>query len=743
MSEYFISYARSELTFADSLYQDLKDQGFDCWMDIHHLKAGEAWQTQIFDALDEARGFILIVSKESIKSPNVRDEIARAQCREKDVYLAIFEATPLQHNPEFQPSHISLPPNAPAEPCVNPMPEVDWQALRQAPFVDFRQPYQKALALLAEQIPKPAGKTSETFDPEFRMPPAPRSLSRSLYRKFILALLSTFAWVGIMFAAVTSPEQSNPLLLLAIMIALSLPVAFTAFWYYRTRQSIRNRTYRYWRFIWGTVISALVNLHLGTLGLIALAIFTTSFISVSSIIGLIVIGPFLLVLYNLFAHSWGAVGNLLSIGSQKMYRWSGSHGISTAEFQGWFRQSRVVLLMFFSFVGIAFASLFVASQANDASSPLRRFLIQFANVDIYTDVSSGPGFDILYIGFIGFIYAMILTLIIAVVVLRSTATLRKYRRRLVDPNRVPQQQNVSLEVAPQDELAAAPIRAALTKFHTLVSPAEADTSIVLLSPANTTIEHETSQTLPIMVGGGFGALDPAVGDLQVVDWRGGIKAKQVNLLTRYIDQPAQLVAVLAGFPRRGVVETSDFAQPVQQPVRVLQGLAITIFGLLFLPVLQSFLTSYLRASRIMDSEFILRTNPVDTVMALVAQYLGQSLGAGRALPAPRPELWFYALLSVVAPIAILVMLFWASRKLRNQSRTYRQQIVWTAGILLLTPIVLFALFAASGGMMALRPGALPVPTIVLFYAASLVALLAYWFWVSRNAVLRAWLNARN
>jgi hypothetical protein len=74
----FISYSAKDETFANRIYADLQNQGVRCWYAPHDLKIG----VKILDAIDAAirvrDKLLLVLSKHSIKSDWVEDEVTKA-----------------------------------------------------------------------------------------------------------------------------------------------------------------------------------------------------------------------------------------------------------------------------------------------------------------------------------------------------------------------------------------------------------------------------------------------------------------------------------------------------------------------------------------------------------------------------------------------------------------------------------------------------------------------------------------
>jgi hypothetical protein len=80
----FISYSTQDQEFADRLYADLQNKGVRRWFDKHDLRIG----AKTWDAIDEAiklrERLLLILSKNSIDSDWVEDEVQKAFAEERE-----------------------------------------------------------------------------------------------------------------------------------------------------------------------------------------------------------------------------------------------------------------------------------------------------------------------------------------------------------------------------------------------------------------------------------------------------------------------------------------------------------------------------------------------------------------------------------------------------------------------------------------------------------------------------------
>jgi len=89
---FVISYSRlSSEAFARKLAEDLKSRGYRVWLDVLDIQAGDPWDTAIQQALDGASTIMVILSKTSVSSRNVLDEVSYMLNRGKRVIPILTE----------------------------------------------------------------------------------------------------------------------------------------------------------------------------------------------------------------------------------------------------------------------------------------------------------------------------------------------------------------------------------------------------------------------------------------------------------------------------------------------------------------------------------------------------------------------------------------------------------------------------------------------------------------------------
>ena len=78
----FISYAHADYNFVSKLYKRLQSEGFTVWLDRHELSAGSL-QLQVHRALAEQDIVLVVLSRNSVESDWVENELEMARHREK------------------------------------------------------------------------------------------------------------------------------------------------------------------------------------------------------------------------------------------------------------------------------------------------------------------------------------------------------------------------------------------------------------------------------------------------------------------------------------------------------------------------------------------------------------------------------------------------------------------------------------------------------------------------------------
>jgi len=87
----FFSYARENSPFVIDLAKRLKEDGLDVWLDQIDIPAGARWDMEIQRALSRSNTMIVVLSKDSVKSQNVLDEVSYAIEENKTIVPVLIE----------------------------------------------------------------------------------------------------------------------------------------------------------------------------------------------------------------------------------------------------------------------------------------------------------------------------------------------------------------------------------------------------------------------------------------------------------------------------------------------------------------------------------------------------------------------------------------------------------------------------------------------------------------------------
>src|ERR1700751_5842738 len=94
MHEIFISYSRHDSDAANALADTLSKAGLSVWLDRNAIQEGDAFDTQIEEAIAQTSAVIVIWSKHSVKSHWVRAEAAYALGKHKLLPISIDQSEP-------------------------------------------------------------------------------------------------------------------------------------------------------------------------------------------------------------------------------------------------------------------------------------------------------------------------------------------------------------------------------------------------------------------------------------------------------------------------------------------------------------------------------------------------------------------------------------------------------------------------------------------------------------------------
>jgi TIR domain len=105
----FLSYSRAQLALAESLTLTAIEYGLNVWFDLLALLPGVAWDAGIRAGLESAGGVVFLVSRDSLASPYVAEEVGAAIQAGKRLFLVLTEAVEprLKHAPQMDLAQVS------------------------------------------------------------------------------------------------------------------------------------------------------------------------------------------------------------------------------------------------------------------------------------------------------------------------------------------------------------------------------------------------------------------------------------------------------------------------------------------------------------------------------------------------------------------------------------------------------------------------------------------------------------
>src|SRR5215204_3957409 len=94
MKAIFLSYSRRDSSTVQTLTAALAEKGLSVWIDRSSIEEGDAYDTQIEDAIAQTRVVIVVWSQHSVKSHWVRAEAAYALGKHKLLPIVIDKSEP-------------------------------------------------------------------------------------------------------------------------------------------------------------------------------------------------------------------------------------------------------------------------------------------------------------------------------------------------------------------------------------------------------------------------------------------------------------------------------------------------------------------------------------------------------------------------------------------------------------------------------------------------------------------------
>jgi len=93
MKDIFISYVEQDKNFTAQLVRELEQVGYDVWYYERDSMPGQFYLSQVAEAIDNCKVFILIVSLNSLQSQQVTNELVRAYENKKSCIPLLFDVT--------------------------------------------------------------------------------------------------------------------------------------------------------------------------------------------------------------------------------------------------------------------------------------------------------------------------------------------------------------------------------------------------------------------------------------------------------------------------------------------------------------------------------------------------------------------------------------------------------------------------------------------------------------------------
>ena len=87
----FISYSHKESESAVRLAKSLESEGYEVWLDSTDIQTGAHWDDEIVKGLNASEIFVVLLSKQSTESQNVKDEIGYAIDHNKHILPILLE----------------------------------------------------------------------------------------------------------------------------------------------------------------------------------------------------------------------------------------------------------------------------------------------------------------------------------------------------------------------------------------------------------------------------------------------------------------------------------------------------------------------------------------------------------------------------------------------------------------------------------------------------------------------------
>lgn len=87
----FISHSKEDIQEADEIYEYLESKGYKCWMDTHDITPGIPYAREIMSGFNNSNAVVVVISKNTLHSVGVLNEIDNVYKRNKIIIPFIIE----------------------------------------------------------------------------------------------------------------------------------------------------------------------------------------------------------------------------------------------------------------------------------------------------------------------------------------------------------------------------------------------------------------------------------------------------------------------------------------------------------------------------------------------------------------------------------------------------------------------------------------------------------------------------
>ncbi len=187
---YFISYSRQEVTFVDSLSHALEKLGISTWVDFRNLVPGKKWQIQLDEGVKNSTAILLVVSKESMKSGPVMDEVEKSIAAGRRIIMILFE------------------------PCkIN-------EKLKGREWIDFTGDFNIAILQLKSLLAQPEGKMPTPPEQYEKMKVSPLSFLRALTSPVAIITFLVITFLRFIFGGGFLPRGVKRFFFLSVLVTI-------------------------------------------------------------------------------------------------------------------------------------------------------------------------------------------------------------------------------------------------------------------------------------------------------------------------------------------------------------------------------------------------------------------------------------------------------------------------------------------------------------------------------------------